>query len=431
MAHAEVLGNGLAVVTEEMPHMKSVSISIWIGAGSRYEDKSINGVSHFVEHMLFKGTRKREDNQKLSVAIEGVGGTINGFTNKEATCYLVKVPSEHFGVGLDVLCDIVLNSLFLPEAIEKERTVVIEEIRMVHDKADAWVHILLDELMWPGDPLGRSIAGTEDVIRSLSREDILEYVHGLYVPKNIVVSIAGNFKTEDVINAVSNYFSEGSGGKGEPGRKRTEPGQGENGSNTPGGSKILVEKRDIKQANFAVGLRAYGRTHPDRYVLEVLNAALGWGMSSRLFQEVRVRRGLAYAVGSDFETYVDTGLFKVYAGVDPAKGPEATRVVLDELWKIRDHGLSEEELRFAKNFFKGSLALRLEDTLNLSLRMGDSQLLIGRVIPVDEVLAKIEAVTLEDIKRVAADILRPDDLRMAAVGPFKDEKDMEAATMVQ
>ncbi|HHV63250.1 MAG TPA: insulinase family protein [Firmicutes bacterium] len=421
MAHTEVLDNGLAVVTEEMPHMKSVSISIWIGAGSRYEDSSINGISHFVEHMLFKGTRKRDNNQKLSVAIEGVGGTINGFTNKEATCYLVKVPGEHFGIGLDVLCDMVLNSLFLPEAIEKERTVVVEEIRMVHDKSDAWVHILLDELMWPGEPLGRSIAGTEEVIRSLSRDDILKYVRGLYVPKNIVVSIAGNFKTADAIDAVSRYFADG---KGEPGRKWAEPEGGK------GGSKVLVEKRDIKQANFAIGLGAYGRTHPDRYVLEVLNAALGWGMSSRLFQEVRVKRGLAYAVGSDFETYVDTGLFKVYAGVDPARGPEATRVVLDELWKIRDNGLSEEELRFAKDFFKGSLALRLEDTLNLSLRMGDSQLLTGRVIPVDEVMAKIEAVTVDDIKRVAADILRPDGLRMAAVGPFENEEAMKAAIAV-
>ncbi|MEW5867000.1 MAG: pitrilysin family protein, partial [Bacillota bacterium] len=203
MVTTETLENGLRLVTDEMPHMRSSSVTVWVGAGARYEDPEINGVSHFIEHLLFKGTRKRENNLKISEAIEGVGGMLNGFTNKEATCYLVKVPSDQFALGLDVLADMVLGPLFDPDAVERERGVVIEEIKMVRDRPDSWVHVLLEEMVWPGQALGRSVAGTEEVIRSVSREAVLDYFESLYQPKNIVVSVAGKVSRQEVKDAVA------------------------------------------------------------------------------------------------------------------------------------------------------------------------------------------------------------------------------------
>ncbi|MDK2930235.1 MAG: hypothetical protein PWR07_366 [Bacillota bacterium] len=414
----ETLDNGLRVITEEMPHMRSASVTIWIGAGARYEDPEINGISHFIEHMLFKGTPKRDSNLKISAAIEGVGGTINGFTNKETTCFLVKVPSESFGLGLDVLADMVLHSLFDPEAIERERSVVIEEIKMVRDRPDSWVHLLLEEMMWPGQPLGRSVAGTEDVIRSITREKVMDYFESLYQPANVVVSVAGKVSAEDVRRAVAGEFGSWSGGKRRnfvPARFASE------------GPLAEVERRDTKQANLAVGLPGYERLHPRRYALEILNVILGWGMSSRLFQEVRVKRSLAYSVGSQYSAYLDTGIMRVYAGVDPARGADTVNVVLEQLARMRDEKVGDDELRKAKDFYKGALALRLEDTLNLALRNGEHMVLTGKIVPVHEVLAKVEAVTAQDIAEVASDLFKKENLRLAAVGPFEKEDEMAAA----
>lgn len=418
MLTVETLDNGLRVTTEEMAHMRSASATIWIGAGARYEDARVNGVSHFIEHMLFKGTPKRDSNLKISAAIEGVGGTINGFTNKETTCFLVKVPSESFGLGLDVLADMVLHSLFDPEAMERERGVVIEEIKMVRDRPDSWVHILLEEMIWPDQPLGRSVAGTEDVIRAITREQVMDYFESLYQPANMVVSVAGKVSAKEVREAVAGSLGARAGGK--------------RGSLVPAKSVLegpltKIERRDTKQANLALGLPAYERLHPRRYALEILNVILGWGMSSRLFQEVRVKRSLAYSVGSQYSAYLDTGIVRVYAGVDPSRGATAVSVILEQLARMRDEKVGDEELRKAKDFYKGALALRLEDTLNLALRNGEHMVLTGKIVPVEEVLSKVEAVTARDIAEVASDLFKKEKLRLAAVGPFEKEDEMAAA----
>ncbi|HHY46376.1 MAG TPA: insulinase family protein [Firmicutes bacterium] len=415
MSFGQTLPNGLRVVVEEMPHMKSCAVSIWIGVGSRYESERINGISHFVEHLLFKGTRKRPDNQAISMAIESVGGMINGFTNKEVTCYLVKVPAQYLDLGLDVLSDMVVYSLFLPESIDRERGVVIEEIRMVHDKPDNWVHVLLDQLMWPGQAFGRSVAGTEEVIKSLSREDILRFVEQYYSPGNIAISVAGQCKRDDVIRKTGELF--GDKVKREIGAR--EPVVGDQSK-----PRVDFEPRDTKQTNLAFGFYGYPRLHPDRYAMEMLNVALGWGMSSRLFQEVRVKRGLAYVVGSQYSYYMDAGQFKVYAGVDPRKSVDAVKVIMEELSRVSSEGISEEELGKAKEFYKGSLLLRLEDTLNLSLRIGESSILTGRVVPLEEVISKVDAVTVDDIRRVGKDAIRMDRLNLAAVGPAGQEEEI-------
>lgn len=418
MSFGQTLPNGIRVVVEEMPYMKSCAVSIWVGVGARYESARINGISHFVEHLLFKGTSKRPDNQTISLAIESVGGMINGFTNKEVTCYLVKVPAQYLDLGLDVLSDMVANSLFLPESIDRERGVVIEEIRMVHDKPDNWVHVLLDQLMWPDQAFGRSVAGSEEAIRSLTREDILQFVEHYYSAGNIAVSVAGQCKRDEVLRKAGELL----GGKARRDIGAREPVTAEQSK-----PRVDFESRDTKQINLAFGFFGYPRLHPDRYAMEMLNVALGWGMSSRLFQEVRVKRGLAYVVGSQYSYYMDAGQFKVYAGVDPGKSVDAVKVIMEELSRVSADGISEEELGKAKEFYKGSLVLRLEDTLNLSLRIGEASILTGRVTPLEEIISKVDAVTVDDIGRVCKDSIRLDRLNLAVVGPAGREEDIRKA----
>ncbi|NLS44610.1 MAG: insulinase family protein [Firmicutes bacterium] len=411
MPSTQLTKNGLRVVTHEMPHMRSASCTIWIGAGARYEAQEINGISHFIEHLLFKGTRKRASNLKISQAIEGVGGSINGFTDKEATCYLVKVPANEFSLGIDVLSDIVLNSLFTEEAIEKERGVIIEEIKMSRDRADSWVHILLEDMIWPNHPMGRSTAGTLDSVAGMTRDTILDYYKSFYHPGNIVVSVAGNVKQEEVVHAVSGLF-EGKKGYGENTFQPVD--------DKANGPLIKIETRDTKQANVALGFPGYSRLHPRRYVLELLDFILGQGMSSRLFQEVRVERGLAYSVGSQYSPYLDTGILRIYAGVDPEKTKDTISVILNELSKMKEAPVTYDELRMAKDFVKGSLSLRLEDTLSLALRNGGHMILLGKIISVEEVLRKIDAVTLDEIQYVAGEILKKEKLSLAVIGPFDE-----------
>jgi predicted Zn-dependent peptidase len=415
MFSIESMGNGLRVVTYEMPQMRSASCAIWIGAGARYETPEISGVSHFIEHILFKGTKKRKDNLRISQAIEGVGGSINGFTDKESTCYLVKVPASEFLLGIDVLADIVLDSLFQDESIERERGVIIEEIKMVRDRPDSWVHEMLEDLVWPDHPMGRSIAGTLDSITAMSKEAILNYFRAFYHPGNIVVSVAGNISQEEVNRVVTGLF------QGREGREKKTFAQVDIGVQGP---SVRVENRDTKQANIVLGFPGYSRLHPSRYALELLDVVLGQGMSSRLFQEVRVKRGLAYSVGSQYSPHQDTGLLRIYAGVDPERGEDTVEVILEQLAKIRETPITQDELRMAKDFYKGSLSLRLEDTLSLALRHGGHMVLSGKIIPVEEVLERIEAVTAEEIQSVAKDLLRKEKLSLAAVGPFEGEDEM-------
>jgi predicted Zn-dependent peptidase len=415
MLSIQSMGNGLRVVTYEMPHMRSASCTIWIGAGARYETPGINGVSHFIEHLLFKGTKKRKDNLEISQAIEGVGGSINGFTDKESTCYLVKVPASEFLLGIDVLADIVLDSLFLDESIERERGVIIEEIKMVRDRPDSWVHMILEDLVWPDHPMGRSIAGTLDSITDMSKEAILDYFSSFYHPGNIVVSVAGCVSQEEVNRAVAGFFQ---------GRETREKRTFQPVDTKAEGPFIRVEKQDTKQANIALGFPGYPRLHPSRYALELLDVILGQGMSSRLFQEVRVKRGLAYSVGSQYSPHLDTGILRIYAGVDPEKGQDTVGVILEQLAAIRETPIPADELRMAKDFYKGSLSLRLEDTLSLALRNGGHMVLSGKIISVEEVLERIEAVTPDEIQNVAEDLLRKEKLSLAAVGPFEGEDEM-------
>jgi predicted Zn-dependent peptidase len=412
MTHTKIaLKNGLTIVTEEMPHTHSVSMGIFTKVGSRYEPTPLSGVSHFLEHMFFKGTPTRNAKQ-ISEAIEGVGGALNAFTSYDSTVYYAKVANIHFDRAVDTLSDMLLNSIFDPKEIEKERRVIIEEIHMSLDQPADWVHQLLDSTMWGEQPLGRDIAGTTETVSSVSRDELLAYKDQHYTYPNTVVSIAGNLPGEVMVEAWSKALEHyGQGRRYDP--QPTSP-------PLPGPRLYLLEK-ETEQANFCLGLPAVSYQYPDRRPLQVVNSVLGGGMSSRLFQEIREERGLAYSVYSYSSEYDDAGKWVVYGGVEVGKVHDAIAAVLTELRKLRTEGITEDELQRVKEQVKGGMLLGLEDTWSVASRNGSHILRYDRVIPLEQVVAEIEAVTQEDVLRVAKRLIRPDALHLAVIGPYTDE----------
>lgn len=404
-----VLPNGLRIVSSPLPHTRSVSISIFIGAGSRYESDEIAGVSHFLEHMLFKGTRRRPTAREISEEIEGIGGVMNAGTDKELTVYWAKVGDHRFAATLDILADSLLNSLLDPEELEKERQVILEELAMTEDSPGDMVNILIDEVVWPRQPLGRDTGGTPESVRAITRDAVVRYLEQLYVPQNTVVAVAGNVSHAEVVERVGEYL-----GDWQP-RPFATWFPAEIPNDTP---RLRLRSKRTEQAHFCLATPGLSAAHPDRYVLDVLNAVLGEGMSSRLFLEIREKRSLCYDVHSYVNHYLDTGSTVVNAGVDPSKLDEALRATIDELLKMVE-GVPSKELTKAKEFIKGRLQLRMEDTRAVASWLGGQELLRREILSVDEVLEVVDAVSAESLERVAQELWRPEVFRLAVVGPFR------------
>jgi predicted Zn-dependent peptidase len=405
------LPNGLRILAAPMPHAHSVSVGIYVGTGSRYERKEEAGLSHFVEHLCFKGSAKRPTAKDISEAIDGVGGFLNGGTDRELTVFYGKVPAPHFALVLDVLADMVSSPRLEPEEMEKERKVILEELAMVADNPSQMADLLLDEALWPDQPLGWDVAGTEESVKAITRQMALEYLCRQYVPNNMVVAVAGNVDPAQAQELVAAYWGDRPAGSPSPWYPAVDG----------HGPRCAVRYKKTEQAHVCLAVRGLSIQHPDRHALALLSVILGEGMSSRLFLELRERRGLAYDVNSYVSNFLDTGAFSIYAGVDPTKAVEAVKAVLEEMARLRD-GVSEEELHKAKELSKGRLLLRLEDTRAVAGWLGGQELLLGRVYRVDEAVALLEAVTAADLRRVAADLLVTDQLYLALVGPFRSDR---------
>jgi predicted Zn-dependent peptidase len=391
-----------------MPERLSASLVFMFGGGSRLEDERHAGVSHFIEHLFFKGTQRRPTSKEIADAIEGVGGFINASTDKELTAYWTRVPAEHVALGLDVLIDIVSNSKLAPADIERERSVILEELRMYQDQPQDFVQNLFEDIMWPDHPLGRDIAGTEQSVARLTRDDILEYADAHYRLPNLVIGAAGAFGETELLEDVRRRLSLPAEPDGQLIPLPPEP------LHSP---RVLMRRRRTEQAHICLGVRALSYLHPDRFVLDLLNTVLGEGMSSRLFLNIRERLGLAYDVHSFTQKHRDTGLLGVYLGVDPKQAVSAVNAVLAELQNLCDQELTEEELGRAKEFTKGRLRLELESTNGVSFWLAYQELLIGSIKTIEEEVALVDAITAEDVRRVANEVLRA-PIQMAVIGPF-------------
>lgn len=407
-----VLDNGLRVISSSMPHTHSVSLTLYVGAGSRYEKDADAGVSHFVEHMLFKGTEKRPTAKEIAEAVDGVGGMMNGATDREYTVYYIKVARPHMDLALDVLFELVRRPLISASEMEKERGVVVEELAMVADSPAQMADLLLDSLLWPENALGRDIAGTPDSVNAIDRKTLMGYLSQQYVPNNFVLSVAGNVTHEEVVASASAGLGDWKMGK--PGT--WFPATSQN------GTRLGLTYKKSEQAHVVVAMRGLALDHPDRHALSFLSVILGEGMSSRLFMELREKRGLVYDVSSYSSHFLDTGSFNVYTGVDPKNATEALRVVFEELSRLSHDGPTAAELHKAREMSRGRLMLRMEDTRSVGGWIGAQELMLGKIRTVEDAVEEMEAVTLEDLQRVAREVIDPRRSYLAVVGPYRSEK---------
>ena len=407
-----VLDGGLRVVSEYLPSVRSVALGIWASVGSRDEDVAHAGATHYLEHLLFKGTRKRTA-LDISSAIDTVGGELNAFTSKEYTCYYARVLDADLPLAVDVVSDMVIDSVIAAKEVDAERGVILEEIAMNDDDPSDVVHEAFMAKLFGDTPLGRPILGTVDSINKITRDQIAGHYAQRYGPENLVVTAAGGVDHDRLVPLAVEAFRPVLAGATPRPPRLSGPGVAE-----PGTGVRLVS-RGIEQANVILGTEGLPRTDDRRFALGVLNAALGGGMSSRLFQEVREKRGLAYSVYSFTSQYADTGMFGVYAGCQPAKADEVLAICREQIDKAVERGLTDEELDRGKGQMRGQLVLGLEDPASRMSRLGKSELVYDRLEPVDEVLGKIDAVTHDDVREAARLVLgRPKTL--AVVGPFDD-----------
>jgi predicted Zn-dependent peptidase len=406
-------GSGLRVVTERMPSVRSVSLGFWVLAGSRDEAPRISGSSHFLEHLLFKGTKRRSA-EEIAQDFDAVGGDVNAFTGKEYTCYYARVLDRDLEMAVDHLADMLEHSLIRKADLDGERQVILEEINMHEDSPEDVVHDLFTQALWPDHPLGRPILGTVDTIRDATRESVARFYRRHYVPGNLVVAAAGNLQHEDLIGLLRKRMALGrelkvgsvSGWNLRAAKHTPEP-----------SGRDLVKRRKTEQANICLGTNGLTRSDPERFAFQVVNTALGGGMSSRLFQEVREKRGLAYSVYSYHSQFTEAGLFTCYAGCTPINAHEVIRLLRRELADVRDGGLTEEEFERAKGHVKGSMVLSLEDPGGRMSRLGRSEISQGEILSVDGSLKRIQRVTLEDARRVAQRVLSQ-PMTLTVLGPF-------------
>ncbi|MDD5338859.1 MAG: pitrilysin family protein [Dehalococcoidales bacterium] len=410
------LDNGLRLIIAPMPATRSVAINFFIGTGSRYEDDGEAGVSHFIEHMCFKGTAKHPTPIEISSVIEGVGGILNAGTDKELTVYYCKVAQPHFKQALDVMADILFNSKFEPGEMEKERQVIIEEINMSLDLPQARVSMLLDDIMWPGHPLGRDIAGSRESVNGITRELMLDYMAEQYEPENVVLAIAGAIDKDETIKAVGEAVAGWT--------KKRQPLKYQPYTEKPIGRRVAVEKRPSEQTQMCLALPGVSLVHPDRFKLDLLNIILGEGMSSRLFTEIRDKLGLAYSIQSYAEHFLDAGAMVVSAGVENKNVDVSIKAITAELNRLKE-GIPEAEVNRAKELFKGRIYLRMEDSRSVASWTGTQEILMNKVQTMDEVIAKVNAVSVEDLYKIAKEYAVGEKLHLAAVGQIDPDKDWE------
>ncbi len=402
-----VLPNGVRVLVAEMPEARSASIAVFVGAGSRMEDRTNAGTGHFLEHIVFKGTAKRPTAAQISQDIESRGGAVNAATDKEVTVFWSRLPARHWRVALDVIADLIRAPMLRPEDVDTEKRVVIEELRMYKDQPQDRVHTLIDELLYPRHPLGWEVAGREPVINALDAERLRDFMARGYVPSRIVVAVAGKVEANDVFDTVAGLFGDVA--------PRTPPKL----SAAPQGGRVRMKLlgRRTEQAHVCIGWRGVPQEHPDKYAIDMLNAILGEGMSSRLFLELREKRALAYDVHSFSANYIDAGHLVVYAGVTPDRISEVIGAALAEVARLRDELVPEDEIERVRDFNKGRLELRLEDSRGVSNWLAGQELFLDRVRTVEEVCAIIDGISTQDVQRVARQYLRPELAYIAAVGP--------------
>jgi predicted Zn-dependent peptidase len=406
MYRKDTLSNGIRVVSETLPKSRSVSIGVWVKVGSRHEPQEIGGISHFIEHLFFKGTEKRTA-KDIAIEMDSLGGEMNAFTSQETTTYYAKVVDEHLPVAVDILSDILLGSKFDPIEMEKERKVILEEIKGVEDTPDDYIHEFFTNTVWPDNPLGRPILGTKETIKALKHEDIISYIDRYYSPKEIVISVAGNFEHARLIELLNTSF----GRLSRTGVPKKEE--------TPEFShSVAVRKKQLEQVQVCIGCRGMNYMHEDRYVISALNTVLGNSMSSRLFQEVREQNALAYSIYSYVTSYRDTGLLTVYAGTDPTNTLEVLRLVTREFKKIKDEGITQAEETRVKNQIKGALVLSLESSNSHMSRLARQEIYFGKYISIDDIIRGVEKVTSEQVQLLAQQLFTRDNLSLAILGPL-------------
>ncbi|MFA6216567.1 MAG: pitrilysin family protein [Candidatus Omnitrophota bacterium] len=407
-----VLENGITVITHRMPKMQSVALGIWIKVGGRYESVENKGISHYLEHLLFKGSKKYSC-QEIKESIEGVGGALNGFTSEEATCYLVKLPSRHWDLAFDILSDMVANPLLLKNDIQKEQTVILEEIKMYKDLPQSYVYDLLDELMWPGQALGMSVLGSVESVSRVDRKGLSWFKQNHYGPSNIVISAAGLLEHDVLLKRVKKVFL---------GQSGTQKNQCAEALQQQTRSHVKLYPKETEQTHVALGFHSFKRGHPLKHAVGLLHVILGGNMSSRLFNELREKRGLAYEIGTQVKRFQDTGAFVVHAGIDNKKVNEALVLIIKELKRIRHALVSDDEFRRAKEFYLGQLMLALEDTLDHMLWIGESTLAMDKTYTLEDVFKEVRQVKRQDILQAAQEIFQQRCLNLALIGPGKDQE---------
>ncbi len=405
MIRKELLANGITVLAESMPDVRSVSLGVWLRRGSRHETPSLNGVSHFLEHLVFKGTESRSS-REIALAMESVGGQMDAFTAKEYTCFYAKVLDQHLPTAIDLLSDIVRRPLFDPVELERERKVVLEEIRMVEDTPDELIYDMFSDAFYPGHPLGKPIQGTEETVSSFSRRRLLTYFRKAYSPENMLIVAAGRLRHPRLVSMVEEAFGTMSrnGGKA-PSVRPPRPRAG-----------VVTRSKKLEQLHLLLGLPIPVTRAEDRYPLFVLNALLGGTMSSRLFQSIREERGLAYTVYSGVNAFIDSGFLMVYAGTRPDRGLDTVRLVIEELAALRDRAPSDAEVNTAREYMKGSLMLSLESTASRMSNLARQDIFFGKQLTLTEILKGIDAVTPGKVHRLAQSLFTGARIGFAAVG---------------
>ena len=404
-----VLNNGIRIVTKQVPHARSVAMGVWVNVGARDEKAEEGGLSHVIEHMIFKGTERRTALQ-IAKEFDAIGGQSNAFTSKENTCYYAKVMDTHVDTMVDLLSDIFLNSVFDPGEIERERQVILQEIRMLEDTPDEHIHVLLAQAVWGSHPLGRSILGTPETVTRFDSDSIKEYFSRAYQPERIVIAAAGNLEHVSFAESIAQAFEVVRKGNDFP--ERTKPAMD---------WVATAHPKNLEQVHICLGTRGIYTTDPRRHACALLNVVLGGNMSSRLFQEIRERRGLAYAIYSFALSYCDTGLTGVYVGVDKSNTQEVLRLIAREMKRLKEEPIDDSELKNAKEHLKGGLYLATESTSNQMTRLAHNEINFGRHIPLQELVDEIEKVTAEDILNLAQDTFQDSAVSLALLGPV-DEK---------
>jgi predicted Zn-dependent peptidase len=408
MNRKTVLDNGVRLVTEHIPHVRSVSMGIWVTAGSRDEHQREAGVSHFIEHMVFKGT-KRRDAQQIAREFDSIGGASNAFTSKENTCFHAKVLDEHLPVMVDLLLDIFLESTFKTREIERERLVVLQEIGLAQDTPDEYVHDLLSQTMWGSHPLGSSILGTIDSVKGIGRRRIKHYMDRAYGPESILISAAGNLDHDALLRLIEPAFG-ALGSNGQAATRRPPAAQ----------AQVHILSRDLEQVHLCLGLKGPSAVAAERYAAAVLNVILGGSMSSRLFQTVREKKGLAYSIYSFLSGYVDAGLLGVYAGVDPRQVTRTLRLIMQEIRRLKREPVDAAELESAKKHLRGGILLAAENTDHRMSRLAKNEINFGHFLSYEEIIEAMERIEAGQVLELANEIFRDGQLSLVLLGPVAE-----------